>query len=1091
MASDAIRLLVQLVNADATINQLNRIERLRNALDRNGININVNTGNLDDAIRHFYDLTDAIQTAGEVLNGLGSAFGAVGDFSASIGNSFSQMSQLASFDFTDQIGKTLTTIVSDNVIGDLDKIRSRFDIMSTFSDYMELTGVSASDADEALQRVNQSILGLPIGLDESAQRLRRYQMFMDDLEGATDLTIGIQKAVTAGGASQQMRNQAYLLIDRLLAAGTLSQPRQWLSLFQGLGVSMRFIRDAMGIGDMDVGDLAAGLVKGDIAASDFLAALQELGRGSSEAAEGLDRALEIYKGTLESWISNIHYASVRGGETVTKAINQVLQDVTGKPIVGQMETVRNSMNDFYQSVGGFITEHPENVTLAIDTIGRFGEVLSKFSGSSFAQKVIDRLGQTADLFIGIIDRMDPGKTEDFLAFATTIAGPLGKLFDVIGKGLPILYGVYDRFKDFDFDALFERVADHAEFLANAVSTLLHAIPDGMMRELLAFGMVWGKPLATALHAVGNALEYISATMAGFAIGETGTTLTQLIEFAVAHPTFTAAAAAIGSLALAMGTIGEKANREAVTRIREALNVEEMERLSANAQSAADNINSITGSLDTKLADIERDAMVTSEMFDRMNELQRQLTSAEGPGDRSSVITEMQSIWGQIQEQLGITEGAIDSTTGAWDEQVKSIMANKDAMIEYMQETAVFDAATQGLSDLYSARLQATVDQRLADNKLEEILQSLETANADLATEKAKQATGERYDPELIADLDTQIDELTTQQNNLQESSSNAADALQNANEKIGEYVQIVKEAAESKEELAPLFTKEDAEAVNETVSSMIPSEEDVEASVEGYGTIADAVTGAAQAIGGGEEGDEQSLSASITALAGQIDEFIENQVANLSQAIADLDEQVGTFTDPTLEQLRQKLEDTKTASEHLKTEVGLLADTMNTRSADVSSFANQFTTMASEINGAATALSNLQEAVNNFHGDVSVSGVEALERANGGPVYLARGGFFRPHGTDTVPAMLTPGEFVVRKKAVDHIGMGVLAMINRLDIPNAIDALMSRVHMPFGHQFVTYDNRKSYDNHATVNQNIYTQNPSFTYRRASRFAHAL
>ena len=104
---------------------------------------------------------------------------------------------------------------------------------------------------------------------------------------------------------------------------------------------------------------------------------------------------------------------------------------------------------------------------------------------------------------------------------------------------------------------------------------------------------------------------------------------------------------------------------------------------------------------------------------------------------------------------------------------------------------------------------------------------------------------------------------------------------------------------------------------------------------------------------------------------------------------------------------------------------------------------------------------------------------------------MARGGFFRPRGTDTVPAMLTPGEFVVRKKAVDHIGMGVLAMINRLDIPNAIDALMSRVHMPFGHQFVTYDNRKSYDNHATVNQNIYTQNPSFTYRRASRFAHAL
>ena len=43
--------------------------------------------------------------------------------------------------------------------------------------------------------------------------------------------------------------------------------------------------------------------------------------------------------------------------------------------------------------------------------------------------------------------------------------------------------------------------------------------------------------------------------------------------------------------------------------------------------------------------------------------------------------------------------------------------------------------------------------------------------------------------------------------------------------------------------------------------------------------------------------------------------------------------------------------------------------------------------------------------------------------ANGGNV-------FKPRGTDTVPAMLTPGEFVVRKSAVDKIGMGALTSLN-------------------------------------------------------------
>ncbi|MBF83858.1 MAG: hypothetical protein CL489_05210, partial [Acidobacteria bacterium] len=52
--------------------------------------------------------------------------------------------------------------------------------------------------------------------------------------------------------------------------------------------------------------------------------------------------------------------------------------------------------------------------------------------------------------------------------------------------------------------------------------------------------------------------------------------------------------------------------------------------------------------------------------------------------------------------------------------------------------------------------------------------------------------------------------------------------------------------------------------------------------------------------------------------------------------------------------------------------------------------------------------------------------------AQGGAVYRRGGGsLFKPKGTDTVPAMLTPGEFVIRKSAVDKIGMGNLQALNR------------------------------------------------------------
>jgi hypothetical protein len=55
--------------------------------------------------------------------------------------------------------------------------------------------------------------------------------------------------------------------------------------------------------------------------------------------------------------------------------------------------------------------------------------------------------------------------------------------------------------------------------------------------------------------------------------------------------------------------------------------------------------------------------------------------------------------------------------------------------------------------------------------------------------------------------------------------------------------------------------------------------------------------------------------------------------------------------------------------------------------------------------------------------------------ASGGMVakYLKGGGmpdWAKPRGTDTIPAMLTPGEFVMRKYAVDKFGVDKMKAIN-------------------------------------------------------------
>jgi len=60
----------------------------------------------------------------------------------------------------------------------------------------------------------------------------------------------------------------------------------------------------------------------------------------------------------------------------------------------------------------------------------------------------------------------------------------------------------------------------------------------------------------------------------------------------------------------------------------------------------------------------------------------------------------------------------------------------------------------------------------------------------------------------------------------------------------------------------------------------------------------------------------------------------------------------------------------------------------------------------------------------------NAKGVKLMMSKGGSVPYMSDGGIFEPKGTDTVPAMLTPGEFVVRKYAVEKYGVDKMKAIN-------------------------------------------------------------
>ncbi len=108
---------------------------------------------------------------------------------------------------------------------------------------------------------------------------------------------------------------------------------------------------------------------------------------------------------------------------------------------------------------------------------------------------------------------------------------------------------------------------------------------------------------------------------------------------------------------------------------------------------------------------------------------------------------------------------------------------------------------------------------------------------------------------------------------------------------------------------------------------------------------------------------------------------------------------------------------------------------------DIAKTGNAFDKLGNKIDNAVAQIPDSIHIPVRFdipEGPDSPSGGSAIPFAKGGlvdPVYAA-GGYFRPRGTDTIPAMLSPGEFVVSRRGVQSAGMPALRSINRGQAPS-------------------------------------------------------
>lgn len=1164
MANQNVTITVDRSQIEAAIRALQMLIGYESQASQN-IRINVNSSDIERAASSVDHLATGLQTVSSIMRTLGSGMGALGNFSSGITNAFSGMSQLmGNQNVSNAITRFLTYNVLRGMTGQMSNIVSRYDIMSTFLPYMEVAGVNNADAQVALNRVNESILGLPIGLDESAQRLRRYQMFLGDVGQATNLTIGLQHAILAGGANSQMQNMAYTQIDRLLSAGRLNQSRQWLSLIQGLGVSMRFINEQMGTTGMDVRELAAGLASGAIETQTFLDALMALGEGSSHAAQGLEATLEIYKGTIDAWLNNINFAIARGGETVIRSLNATLGEETGQGITGYMKNYRDFLNEAFKGIAGWIEENPDALRDVLGDAYQLIQAVQRFSASEVGSGVLDGLGRTFSMISTALNSIPEGKLEEFVSFATTIAGPAAKIMEM-SSSLGILAGVFERFKDFDFDMLIGDIADEIGRMAGVIERVLNLVGDERMSQLLAFGLVWGKPMQTALNLGASALNTAAMAKILFGGGAGATLGAGMSSAASSLGAFMltpwglalAGTAAVGAGTAAVINARQRQREDAIlqayglnsaaggTNYRTTIvndlitaahgSYMDVSGLPLYGRDEAKNAaNTISSNINSLNAEYQTQAQMLLEYEAKREEIQQRYDEIDSRmywRDENGLITGRKYNKVSYEDQqfyLGAGR-ALEDVDGAIAQTKTNMAALNNEMVKqgteagritlkfgdleivlgrtseaYEQATpsiSAYEEHLQGLKQTYQ-EIRDAADQAFQKQLVGfEALEAAETPEGGFLGMDAKNLTSQNEIAESVITnlglIQEYIDGLSNNDTTGVSLSGFVHEILASGDlEEVAPQLQAVVDQLGGENGIGTqLKNALEAFDINEDVTERLSTAlSNFGASVDEH---LDSVGSAATAFNNLKAAVEEVPGAweeSFTSMSDKLAEFASSGVSSAEEAA----DGVGSAFTNMADQSEDGSQRTTKAAEDTTTGINNQVGPVTSASEAFGSGASSglLTLQATAASVASSTASYLAQITANLQAAQQAQG--ALLSLASGTVqpdatpsmnFAATGGsVFKPFGSDTVPYMLTPGEYIIRKGAADFFGRGLLERINALDIGGAFDRLILNSPVTAGRYGGNVYNK---DSHASVTQNYYNSSPDYGRRRAMRFAHAL
>lgn len=425
------------------IHRLNR-EKILLQLDPSGIR-----GALSKAGSMISSFSQSVSNKfGNIGRNIGSSFSqlksTVGNFGNDMRNAFSNVSNGANsahnsvLELASAFGVLKLAGAAVGLIGqNLDAAIGRFDILQRFPKIMDMWGYSSEVVSKAQTKMVDGIEGLPTTLQDITGNVQAMTSITGDLDKATDVSLALNNAFLASGASTADASRGLQQFSQMLSVGKVDM-MAWRTLQETMPGALSQTAKAFGFaGSSATTDFYDALDSGEISMTEFQDKLIEL----NGATDGFADQAKVASAGIKTSFQNLANTMSKGLANSITAIDDWAKSNSFGTIAENIDNMKGIINDAFSGINEAIPKFldkllpylqimqqafekvKEPIKTAINSIRKS---LDAISGDKFGSK------GSLNSFQGFVDGLVEG-IEKLADFANKHSDTIAKVIDIFGK----------------------------------------------------------------------------------------------------------------------------------------------------------------------------------------------------------------------------------------------------------------------------------------------------------------------------------------------------------------------------------------------------------------------------------------------------------------------------------------------------------------------------------------------------------------------------------------------------------------------------------------------------------------------------------